>query len=59
MNLVFVNLVYIHLVRADLVTAPDLYLNQAFLTVCSKGRTGSIPVGEDSRPQTDDVVVIK
>ena len=40
-------------------TAPDLYLNQAFLIIRARGRTGEIPVGEISRPQTVNVVVIK
>ena len=40
-------------------TAPDLYLNQAFLIIRARGRTGEIPVGEISRPQIINVVVIK
>ena len=42
-------------------TAPDrCYCSgQAFLTVCAKGRAGEIPVGEISRPQTvNDVVMV-
>ena len=42
-----------------MLTAPDLYLNQAFLIICVRGRTGEIPVGEISRPQTVNVVVIQ
>ena len=41
------------------VTAPDLYLNQAFLIIRTRGRTGEIPVGEISRSQTVNVVVIE
>ena len=41
------------------VTAPDLYLNQAFLIIHTRGRAGEIPVGEISRSQTVDVVVIE
>ena len=40
-------------------TAPDLYLNEAFLITRTKGRTGDIPVGEISRPQAVNVVVIE
>ena len=43
------------------VTAPDrCYCSgQAFLTVHAKGRAGEIPVGEISRPQmVNDVVMV-
>ena len=40
-------------------TAPDLYLNQAFLITRTRGRTGDIPVGEINRPQADNMMVIE
>ena len=40
-------------------TALDLYLNQAFLITHTRGRTGDISVGEISRPQEVNVVVIE
>ena len=40
------------------VTAPDLYLNQAFLIIHSRDRPGKIPFGEISRPQTVYMVVV-
>ena len=40
-------------------TAPDLYLNQALLITRTRGKTGDIPVGEISRPQAVNVVVIE
>ena len=47
-------------VHPDLLTAPDRCYcsNQASLTRI-KGRAGEFPVGEISRPQTVNVVVIK
>ena len=43
----------------EVLTAPDLYLNQAFLITRTRGRTGDIPVGEISRPQAVNVLVIE
>ena len=42
------------------VAAPNsAYLNQAFYTIRAGGRAGEIPVGEISRPQTvNDVVMV-
>ena len=39
-------------------TTPDLYLNQAFLIIRARGRTGEFPVGEISRPQTATIVMV-
>ena len=41
-----------------ILTAPDLYLNQAFLIICARGRPGKIPEDEISRPQTATIVVV-
>ena len=49
----------VHLRPCKVLTSPDLYLNQAFLITRTRGRTGDIPVGEISRPQAVNVVVIE
>ena len=40
------------------VTAPNWYLNQAFLTIRARGRADEFPVGEISRSQTVCVVMV-
>ena len=49
-----VDVIYMHVTM----TAPDWYLNQAFLTIRPRGRAGEFPVGEISRSQTVCVVMV-
>ena len=40
------------------VTAPDWYLNQATLTIRTRGRPGKVPMGEINRSQTVCMVMV-
>ena len=44
--------------KYECLTAPDWYLNQAFLTIRTRGRPGKVPVGEISRSPTVYMVVV-
>ena len=41
-----------------MLTAPDWYLNQTFLSIRTRGRPGKVPVGEINRSQTVCMVMV-